>query len=130
MRRAACLLPLVFIYFSCTDRISRAEEFRFRSECATRADKVRTDSRFAPGGALQRIVLQSEAHYNCEMNRCLVYFKFLDMVPTHAEDLVDAYENTTIISCIGSINSRSCVMRGQSIKSEEADKRIREYMER
>ena len=64
------------------------------------------------------------------MNRCFVYFKFLDIVPTHVEDLVDAYENTILISCAGNVGGRSCLMREQPIKPEEAEKHIREYMER
>jgi len=128
--RVFCALLTCLLVSSCS-YVSRSEEFRLRAECAARADKIRALPRFAEGGTFDRIATEAVAHYNVSMNRCFVYFDFLDTRPgpSRSEMLVDAYENSVLLACFEkAAHTMSCSSNGVDVKSDEAERRIKDYM--
>jgi hypothetical protein len=109
--------------------MSRMDEFKLRSECAAQAEKVAAESRWKPlGGAFLMKSVQN--HYNRELNRCFVHVHTMEASLT-MDVIVDAYEDSILVNCSRiSSGQRSCnAPNTQTLNPEEADKRIKNYME-
>ena len=109
--------------------MSRMEEFKLRSDCATQAEKVMAEPRWKPmGGGLW--VKTGQNHYNQELNRCFVHVHTLEASIT-MDIIVDAYEDSMLVVCSNIPGGqRSCNGPNTStLVPDEADKRIKAYME-
>ena len=121
-------LLFISVFFS-SGCMSRMDEFKLRSECAAQAEKVVAESRWRQlGGGLW--VKTAWNHYNQELNRCFVHVHTVEASIT-MDVIVDAYEDLVLVNCTTiSSGQRSCNAPNVStLAPDEADKRIKNYME-
>jgi len=127
--------PLLFVCISCVlacniTRMSRMDEFRLRSECAAQAEKVVAESRWKQIGA-GVWVKTAQNHYNQELNRCFVHIHTME-ASIGMDVVVEAYEDSILVNCTETPlgGKRSCsVPDTPKLNPEEADRRIKDYME-
>lgn len=123
------ILPFASIFLATgCGYISRMDEFKMRSECAAQAEKVIAEPRWRQlGGGMW--VKTSTNHYNRELNRCFVHVHMLE-ASIATDVIVDAYEDTSLVYCSRVSGQRSCnALGGEALKPDEADRRIKDYME-
>ena len=108
---------------------SRMDEFKLRSECATQAEKVMSETRWRQlGGGIW--VKTGTNHYNQELNRCFVHVHTVEASVT-MDVIVDAYEDSVLVICTETPSGqKSCNgPNTTTLNPQEADRRIKGYME-
>jgi hypothetical protein len=123
------MLSFVVLVLASACRPSRMDEFKLRSECAAQAEKVIAESRWRPlGGGMW--VKTARNHYNQELNRCFVLVHTMEASIT-MDVIVDAYEDSILVNCSRtSSGERSCnALNSPTLNPDEADRRIKNYME-